>query len=90
MFVDRGYAFEIFELISDFYHVTGSSFEITSDPLLDPHKFIPNVEWLERNGFVVTCETDSEFIQVKPLGFQYYYAEEETIGHFCLHGKEYA
>jgi hypothetical protein len=91
MFLERGFAFEVFEVISDFYHLTGNFFEFFSDPENDLDKFIPNIEWLERNGFVVTTETENDLIQVKPLGFEYYRSdEEEIIGLFCLHGKEYA
>ncbi len=92
MVSDRGMAFEVFEFISEYYHSVNQPVQFS----INPHdscydrSILAMIRWLEGNRFVLTTESAKDEIYVKPLGFEYYTDEEDLIGHFCLHRREYA
>jgi hypothetical protein len=72
----------------------GEYIELSPENSLDIpfENLLPFLEWLEKNGFILTTEGDTESILAKPVAFNYYYDDEteSVVAHFCLHKTEYA
>lgn len=83
-------AFEVFEAISEYYHLSGSAIEFSTEIQQDCYGVLPVIKWLESKQIVVTTESAQSLIKVKPLGFEYYTEDENLICHFCLHEGKYA
>ena|SRR5260221_12521991 len=80
----------LFEYISLLYF-NGSTLELSTNEddvrIVHGEGVHEAFQWLEQNGFIVTCDSGLELVKVKPLGFRIsfepYYGELKPTYHFC-------